>query len=191
MNDEDRWYGLDNGDLDGMAFQIGYQPLMRCHHQSGYVYPLRYGIPLNEDRRFERMRFKQSVELSQWVFKMMDGGKKVFPQEGITEIRDILIQIQNTKRFSYDDLMLAYDMDRVNKELFPMVDDVKKELEEQGYYIEDDEVQYLLDEKALESVNEKYDGKDLLKPIGGRLHFKSEDKRYRDERCMEIYGKMI
>lgn len=36
MNDEDRWYGLDNGDLDGMAFQIGYQPLMRCHHQSGY-----------------------------------------------------------------------------------------------------------------------------------------------------------
>lgn len=85
MNDEDRWYGLDNGDLDGMAFQIGYQPLMRCHHQSGYVYPLRYGIPLNEDRRFERMRFKQSVELSQRVFKMMDGGKKVFPQEGITE----------------------------------------------------------------------------------------------------------
>lgn len=44
--------------------------------------------------------------------------EKVFPQEGITEIRDILIQIQNTKRFSYDDLMLAYDMDRVNKELF-------------------------------------------------------------------------
>ncbi len=87
--------------------------------------------------------------------------------------------------------MLAYDMDRVNKELFPTVDDVKKELEEQGYYIEDNEVQYLLDEKVLESVNEKYDGKDLLKPIGGRLHFKSEDKRYRDERCMEIYGKMI
>ena len=191
MNDEDRWYGLDNGDLDGMAFQIGYQPLMRCHHQSGYVYPLRYGVSLNEDRRFERMRFKQSVELSQWVFKMMDGGKKVFPQEGITEIRDILIQIQNTKRFSYDDLMLAYDMDRVNKELFPMVDDVKRKLEEQGYYIGDDEIQYLLDEKALESVNEKYDGKDLLKPVGGRLHFKSEDKRYRDERCMEIYGKMI
>ena len=48
-----------------------------------------------------------------------------------------------------------------------------------------------IDEKALESVNEKYDGKDLLKPVGGRLHFKSEDKRYRDERCMEIYGKMI
>ena len=107
------------------------------------------------------------------------------------EIRDILIQIQNTKRFSYDDLMLAYDMDMVNKELFPMVDDVKRKLEEQGYYIGDDEIQYLLDEKALESVNEKYDGKDLLKPVGGRLHFKSEDKRYRDERCMEIYGKMI
>ena len=99
MNDEDRWYGLDNGDLDSMAFQIGYQPLMRCHHQSGYVYPLRYGVSLNEDRRFERMRFKQSVELSQWVFKMMDGGKKVFPQEGITEIRDILIVKKSQKLF--------------------------------------------------------------------------------------------
>lgn len=87
--------------------------------------------------------------------------------------------------------MLAYDMDMVNKELFPTVDDVKRKLEEQGYYIGDDEIQYLLDEKALESVNEKYDGKDLLKPVGGRLHFKSEDKRYRDKRCMEIYGKMI
>lgn len=106
-----------------------------------------------------------------------------------------------THDISYDDiqyLLNCADIDDhwaedVQKmvQLFPTVDDVKKELEEQGYYIEDDEVQYLLDEKALESVNEKYDGKDLLKPIGGRLHFKSEDKRYRDERCMEIYGKMI
>ena len=191
MNDEDVWYGLDNGDLDEMAFQIGYQPLMRCHHQSGYVYPLRCGKPLNEDHRFERMRFEQSVELSEWVFKMMDGGNKVFPQEGIGEIRDVLIQIQNAKRFSYDDLKCAYDIDMVNKKLFPTIDHIKRELEEQGYYIVDDEIQYSIDEEVLKFVNEKYDGKDLLKLIDGRLHFKMEDKRYRDERCMEIYGKMI
>lgn len=74
--------------------------------------------------------------------------------------------MQNTEKFSYDDLMLAYDVDMVNKELFPTVDDVKKELEKQGYYIVDEEIQYRLDEKTLKSVNEKYDGKDLLKPIG-------------------------
>ena len=56
--------------------------------------------------------------------------------------------MQNTEKFSYDDLMLAYDVDMVNKELFPTVDDVKKELEKQGYYIVDEEIQYRLDEKT-------------------------------------------
>ena len=174
-----------------MAFQIGYQPLMRCHHQSGYIYPLRYGKPLNEDCRFERMRFKQSVQISEIVFEMMDRGKKVFPQEGITEIRDVLRQIQNTKRFTNDDLVCAYDIDGVNRKVFPTIDAIKKELEEQGYFISEDEVQYPIDSEIWKVVNEKYDGKDLLKPIGGNLHFTSEDKRYRDERCLEIYGKMI
>lgn len=32
--------------------------------------------------------------------------------------------------------------------------------------MKDEEIQYRLDEKTLKSVNEKYDGKDLLKPIG-------------------------
>lgn len=192
MNDnKDVRYGLDNGDLDGMAFQIGYQPFMRCHYQSGYVYPLRYGIPLNEDRRFEKMRFRQSVELSEQVFQMMDGGKKVFPQEGIAEIRDILIQIQNSTTFSYDDLMCAYEIDMVNKKLYPTVNDMQRALEKQGYCIVNDDVQYIFDSTVLDSVNKKYDGKDLLEPIGRRLHFKPEDKRFRDARCMEIYGKMI
>ena len=41
---------------------------------------------------------------------------------------------------SYDDLMCAYGIDMVNKELFPTVDDIKRELEKQGYYIEDNEI---------------------------------------------------
>jgi hypothetical protein len=39
---------------------------------------------LQENWHFENMRFKQSEELSQQVYQMMDGGKKVFPNEGVT-----------------------------------------------------------------------------------------------------------
>ena len=82
MNDKrDRPYTFYSGDLDGMAFQIGYQPLMRCHHQSGYIMPMMRGNCLQEDSRFEKMRFLQSEELSNQVFEMMDNGKKVFPNE--------------------------------------------------------------------------------------------------------------
>ena len=36
---------------------------------------------MQEDSRFEKMRFLQSEELSNQVFEMMDNGKKVFPNE--------------------------------------------------------------------------------------------------------------
>ena len=95
----DRPYSFDSGDLDGMAFQIGYQPLMRCHHQSGYIFPMRSKYPLQADNRFEILHFRQSPELSQRVFEMMEGGKKVFPYEGISEAKNILDQIKNAKVF--------------------------------------------------------------------------------------------
>ncbi len=184
-------YGLDSGDLDGMAFQIGYQPLMRCHHQSGYVYPMRNALPLNEDRNFERLRFRQTVELSRSVYEAMDGGKKVFPQEGINEIRDILKLIQGSNTFSKDDMLCAYTIDAVNKELFLSVEDFETALAEFGVKIVPDEVEYLNDRNRLIPVNAKYDGKDLLAPIGGILHMKPEDRKFRENRCMEIYGKLI
>lgn len=43
---EDKKYYLQSGELDGVAFQIGYQPLLRCSYQSGYIYPMRNQEPL-------------------------------------------------------------------------------------------------------------------------------------------------
>lgn len=39
-----------------MAFQIGYQPLMRYHHQSGYIMPMLNATPLQNDNRFEKIK---------------------------------------------------------------------------------------------------------------------------------------
>lgn len=36
---------LQSGDMDGVALQIGYQPLQRCAQQSGYIYPMRNENP--------------------------------------------------------------------------------------------------------------------------------------------------
>ena len=82
----DRPYTFYSGDLDGMAFQIGYQPLMRCHHQSGYIMPRMRGKCLQEDSRFEKMRFLQSEELSNQVFEMMDNGKKYFQTRSVGQV---------------------------------------------------------------------------------------------------------
>ena len=45
--------------------------------------------------------------------------------------------------------------------------------------------------ELLDTVNSHYDGKDLLKAIGGMIHQKYPDQEYRKQRCMDIYGKLI
>jgi hypothetical protein len=83
--DDSQKVALDSGELDSIAFQIGQQPLMRCSAQSGYVFPLRRGKPLQENGYFEKLRFRQSPALSRYVFDLCERGRLVFPQEGLTD----------------------------------------------------------------------------------------------------------
>lgn len=187
---------LQSGDMDGVALQIGYQPLQRCAHQSGYIYPMRNMKPLQEDWHFEKMRFKHSVELSKQVYDMMDGGKKVFPNEGITELRDYIERIKHSIVFSMDELQAVFACDGIDKTIFPTIDHLKKALD--GYVttdgviaIQDDPITYDIPQDLLDRVNSHYDGKDLMETIGGMLHQKYPDQEYRKQRCIEIYGKLI
>lgn len=193
--DQKRFY-LQSGDMDGVALQIGYQPLQRCAHQSGYIYPMRDLPPLQEEWHFEKLRFRHSVKLSEQVFQMMDGGKKVFPNEGVTELRDYIDQIKHSVVFAMDELQAVYENDGVDKSIFPTIDDLKKNLI--GYStsdgvvgIQDESIQYEIPQALLDRVNSHYDGKDLMSAIGGMLHQKYPDKEYRKQRCIEIYGKLI
>ena len=182
--------------MDGVALQIGYQPLQRCHHQSGYIYPMRNLSSLQDDWHFEKLRFRQSVELSERVYEMMDHGKKVFPYEGATEIREQINQIKHSTVFSEDELLCAYDLDGIDKTLFPSFDDLKKNIS--GYKdsdgeirIQSDSIDYEIPQNVLDVVNNYYDGKDLLEVVGGMLHVKYPDCEYRKQRCIEIYGKEV
>lgn len=187
---------LQSGDVDGLAFQIGYQPLQRCDHQSAYVYPMRNGRPLQNNWRFEKMRFHQSVEMSQHVYQMMDGGKRIFPNEGVTELHDYIERIKHSVAFSMDELREVYEDDGVKKTLFPTFDTLKTALigyttSDGAVSIQNEPIEYDVPQKLLDTVNSHYDGKDLLRAVGGVIRQTPFDREYRKQRCIAIYGKLI
>lgn len=194
--DPNKRFYLQSGDMDGVALQIGYQPLQRCAHQSGYIYPMRSEQPLQNNWHFEKLRFKHSVELSQQVYNMMDGGKKVFPNEGVTELRDYIEEIKHSTVFSIDELQAVFDWDGIDGSIFSSIEDLRKALD--GYAncdgvisIQDEQIKYDIPKDLLDRVNSHYDGKDLMAAIGGMIHQKYPDQEYRKQRCIEIYGKLI
>lgn len=197
LNNPDKGpYSFYSGYLDGMAFQIGYQPLMRCHHQSGYIMPMMNAIPLQNDNRFEKVRFLQSEELSNRVYEMMDKGKKIFPYEGIGELLDILRTIQKVVIFSEDDLLYAYDYGVVDKKMFPTIDNLKEaitafKVDSKFVSIQKDEIDYPISPFALQEINDEYNDRNLLDVIGNMIHQYPEQRRYREQRCIDIYGKLI
>ena len=188
--------GLDNGDVDGIAFQIGLQPLMRCHYQSGYILPMKVDAPLQDNWHFEKIRFKQSPELSQRIFKMMDGGKKVFPQEGISEARDILDRMKHNMIFSEHDVEYVYREDNIESTRKQSLEEFKNlltafDFDGEKIRIQKEEVEYTMTQEMLDRINGQYDGKDLFEPTGGMFHTTSDEGKYREQCCMEIYGKLI
>lgn len=184
MEDRDRQrpYPVDSPMLDGVVFQIGCQPFFRCKEQSGYIMPVRTDSPLQENLYLEKMRFRQSVELSGKVYEMMDGGRKVFPEEGISEAMPTIRQIQNSHTFSKDDMERAYEIDEADKDLFPTIDSLFDALRNfaidgEQIIIQDEPVSYPLPRPTRRRINKKYNKTDVFKYIGGMMHATSEDWR--------------
>jgi len=98
--------------------------------------------------------------------------------------------------FSEDDTAYVYDFEEVNKEMFPTLEDFKNALTNLVYdneklSIQKDEIVYPINQEVLDKINEQYDNINLLSVIGGMIHQKPEDKRYREQKCVQIYGKLI
>lgn len=196
ITDEQQFLKLQSGDMDGVAMRIGYQPLYRCHAQSGFIYPMRNAIPLQQDVRFEKMRFRHSARLSQRIFDLMDNGKKIFPQEGISAIHHVLNRIKHSVVFSIDDVECAFGIDGIDRNIFPTLGDLKSAL--QGFrtvdgvvVLQEEPVVRKISPIELAKVNALYDEIDLLKMVGGMIHRKPDSLLFRKQRCKEIYGKLI
>ncbi|MCD7729533.1 MAG: FRG domain-containing protein [Clostridia bacterium] len=88
---------------------IGFQPFMRCQYQYGYILYINDPFyTLQSDSHFEKLHFKQSEKLSEHIFELMDCGKKIYPQEGITELSDIIKNIANATTFSQEAFEAIY-----------------------------------------------------------------------------------
>lgn len=82
---------------------------------------------------------------------------------------------------------------KIGRNQYKSVEDFKTALEglDEGISFQKEEVDYPISPELLDRINSKYDNKDLLEPVGGMIHWKPDDKRYREQRCIEIYGKLI
>lgn len=109
---------------------------------------------------------------------------------------DILHTIQKAVIFSEDDLLYAYDYGVVDKKMFPTIDDLRKaitafQVDGECVSIQKDEIDYPISPSVLQEINAEYNGRNLLGFVGNMIHQHSEQRRYREQHCIDIYGKLI
>lgn len=98
--------------------------------------------------------------------------------------------------FSEDDLLYAYDYGVVDKKMFPTIDNLKEaitafQVDGKFVSIQKDEIDYPISPFALQEINDEYNDRNLLDVIGNMIHQYPEHRRYREQRCIDIYGKLI
>lgn len=132
---------------------------------------MRHQEPLQKNGHFRIMKFKQSVKLSKWVYEKMDGGKKVFPNEGISKLNDYINEIKKTTTFSYDELENVYNDFGVDKKIFPNIACLKASLNdyqksEDKYSIQDETINLDISQELLYLVNNYYEENNEFNNIG-------------------------
>jgi len=152
------------------ADPVGYQPFMRCHSQHGYGVVLNEGACLQNIRYFEKLKFKQSADLSQEVFNLMEGGNLVFPNEGLSSVLDVIEDIKHAWSFSGDEFEHGYVI-AGGDEQFGSRDKAHALLAAnkcKGHVVNVSEVSkcYSLSRQRKRAVNRAYEEYDLAKASG-------------------------
>ena len=131
---------------------IGYQPFTRCHRQRGYYLDTAGGSPcwnfgLTPENGFDKYYFERTVEFSEWICKEFDGGKKLFPEDGLYPFHKEIRKIMDTKILPYGAVQMAYqavrryleyyhDNKHMNNRLYNMMQDQtywEEQLRKEGY----------------------------------------------------------
>lgn len=79
---------------------VGYQPFMRCSHQSAYIIEAGEPYDLYQDATFSKYRFSLSEELCQWIYREMDGGLAIYPNEGLKDHLAVVEKISRLEHYS-------------------------------------------------------------------------------------------
>ncbi|MCD4772793.1 MAG: FRG domain-containing protein [Bacteroidales bacterium] len=143
---------------------VGFQPFMRCHMQNSYVALMDKSYNLQKDNSFEMLRFKHSEKLSNYIFKKMDCGKKIYPYEGLNLMTEELEELKKRKIFiieTFDYVCEEKKFKSLNKEK------LKQLLVHYGYEIINAS-NYFSNEKK-KKVNELYDDFNIEKTYNIKL----------------------
>ncbi len=90
---------------------IGYQPFCRCHRQRGYYFDTNIASPCwNQSLKYEKFYFNRTPELSHSLYEYFDGGKYLFPDDGLSMFEDEIKQIRHTKIFPNGAFDSAFDI---------------------------------------------------------------------------------
>ena len=144
----------DKTSIYGMSSPIGYQPLMRCSQQHGYMLLQKEEREFNDlylDPRFEALRFRLTPELCQWIYGLKEGGDQIYPKGDIPGFDAYLSQINEALVFSREAFdRAATDCSvRVSKR-----GEVLKDLREMGIQVVEE--QRYLPSDVVDAVNKEY-----------------------------------
>ncbi len=90
---------------------IGYQPFCRCHRQRGFYLDTNMGSPCwNHPIDWDKFYFNRTPELSHRLYEYFDGGKYLFPDDGLSVFEDEIEQIRHTKIFPNDAFDSGFDI---------------------------------------------------------------------------------
>lgn len=95
------------GEPGNVILPVGYQPYERSRAQNAYAIYMRDERPLQKDDGFEKLSFRHNDKLANWIYEKMDGGKKIYPYDGLSDCDFIIKQIQGLTQFSRDALHYA------------------------------------------------------------------------------------
>lgn len=79
---------------------VGYQPFMRCDHQSAYIIEAGAPYDLYLDETFAKYRFRLTAELCREIYEEMDGGLAIYPNEGLKEHLAVVEKIKRLEQYS-------------------------------------------------------------------------------------------
>lgn len=98
--------------------------------------------------------------------------------------------------FAAEDLELAYEHDAIDRGVYPTIESLRRDLK--GYTLDGGgmvtfvgEPAELVPQKALDRVNAYYDEVDIVEIVGGYVHVKPDDRRYFEQRSVELFGEIV
>lgn len=122
--------------------------------------------------------------------------RRAFPYEGITELEEALQQLRAMVSFTGEDLEMTYQYDAIDCEMYPTIESLRRDLG--GYTLSDgnritfvSEPTAFVPQEALDRVNAYYDKIDIVKAVGGCIHMKPDDRRYFEQRSVELFGGQV